>query len=184
MVQAAIKLIAERGYDGFTLADVGEAAGYSRGLPTHYFGRKSELLALAAQYAVDAYYAAVARLPEAQPGLPRLVAVIRQYFARPAAAGGGRRFLAIVIAEAMVRPGLRKTIGELNARGIAGLTAELSAGVAAGNIRADVDIDLQARLIHAFLRGQAAFAAMDPKTDSQAVAEEFIATLEVALRPG
>lgn len=45
LLRAAIELLATRGYDGFTLAEVGKAAGYSRGLPAHYFGCKEELLA-------------------------------------------------------------------------------------------------------------------------------------------
>ena len=38
ILDAALRIVAERGTDGMTLAEVGEAAGYSRGLPAHYFG--------------------------------------------------------------------------------------------------------------------------------------------------
>jgi AcrR family transcriptional regulator len=44
MTVAAIELIAERGVAGTTLAAIGEAAGYSRGLATHRFGSKAGLL--------------------------------------------------------------------------------------------------------------------------------------------
>jgi AcrR family transcriptional regulator len=44
LVDAAITLIAERGYDRTTLAAIGEAAGYSRGLVTQRFGSKEGLL--------------------------------------------------------------------------------------------------------------------------------------------
>jgi AcrR family transcriptional regulator len=44
MTAAAVELIAERGVAGTTLAAIGEAAGYSRGLATHRFGSKAGLL--------------------------------------------------------------------------------------------------------------------------------------------
>lgn len=41
LFEAGIELTAEQGFDGYSLADVGILAGYSRGLPTHYFGTKN-----------------------------------------------------------------------------------------------------------------------------------------------
>ena len=40
----AAELIAEVGPSGFTLANVGERAGYSRGLATHHFGSKGAMM--------------------------------------------------------------------------------------------------------------------------------------------
>jgi TetR/AcrR family acrAB operon transcriptional repressor len=181
LIKAATRLVAERGYDGFTLADVGEAAGYSRGLPAHYFGRKEDLLALVVQTAVEAYRNAVAQLPATRPGLPRIAALIRQYVQKRDMTS--TRALGMLISEAMVRPGLKRTITALNARGLEALKADLRAGIEAGNVRPDVAVDLQARIIYAFLRGQMSFASLDNQFDSQAVGEEFIATLEARLNP-
>jgi TetR/AcrR family acrAB operon transcriptional repressor len=181
LIKAATKLVAERGYDGFTLADVGEAAGYSRGLPGHYFGRKEDLLALVVQTAVEAYHNAVAQLPPTEPGMPKIAALIRQYVHKRDMTS--TRALGILISEAMVRPRLKRTITTLNARGLDALRADLQAGIELGNIRPEVDVDLQARIIYAFLRGQMSFATLDSQFDSQAVGEEFIATLEARLRP-
>src|SRR5690349_3921570 len=44
MLAAALKLIGERGYKGTSLAAIGEAAGYSRGLVHERFGSKAGLL--------------------------------------------------------------------------------------------------------------------------------------------
>jgi AcrR family transcriptional regulator len=44
MTAAAVELIAARGLAGTTLAAIGEAAGYSRGLATQRFGSKAGLL--------------------------------------------------------------------------------------------------------------------------------------------
>jgi AcrR family transcriptional regulator len=49
LLDAALAVVARRGSVRMTLAEVGEAAGYSRGLPAHRFGSKAGLLrALAA----------------------------------------------------------------------------------------------------------------------------------------
>ena len=44
-LEAAVALMGERGYEKTTLAAIGEAAGYSRGLATHLFGSKPDLFA-------------------------------------------------------------------------------------------------------------------------------------------
>ena len=44
MCQVAIQAIGQGGYAAMTLAEVGELAGYSRGLATHHFGSKAGLL--------------------------------------------------------------------------------------------------------------------------------------------
>jgi len=44
-LEAAVELMGERGYEKTTLAAIGEAAGYSRGLATHHFGSKADLFA-------------------------------------------------------------------------------------------------------------------------------------------
>ena len=45
MLEAAVRLMAERGYEKTTLAAIAQAAGYSRGLPHHHFGSKADLFA-------------------------------------------------------------------------------------------------------------------------------------------
>jgi len=44
-LEAAVRLMGERGYEKTTLAAIGEAAGYSRGVATHLFGSKADLFA-------------------------------------------------------------------------------------------------------------------------------------------
>lgn len=44
ILMAAAALLARHGSVGMTLAEVGETAGYSRGLPAHYFGNKEGLI--------------------------------------------------------------------------------------------------------------------------------------------
>ena len=181
LVQAAWSLLAKNGYDGFTLADVGEAAGYSRGLPAHYFGRKEDLLALVAQQVVDAYRQGATDPSSEEPGFPRIAAGVRDYV-RPRD-HRGIRALSLLIAESMVRPELKRAIANLNIQGLFHLKSELDAGIRQGNIRPDTDTTLQAKLIYSFLRGQMSFAILEPDFDTVAVGEEFISTLEARLVP-
>jgi AcrR family transcriptional regulator len=43
VIRAAIRLFAEKGYSGTTLAEIGEAAGYSRGIVRERFGSRERL---------------------------------------------------------------------------------------------------------------------------------------------
>jgi len=49
ILDAATALFAQNGFDRTSLADVGEAAGVSRGLPTYFFGSKERLYASVAE---------------------------------------------------------------------------------------------------------------------------------------
>ena len=161
------------------MAEVGELAGYSRGLPVHYFGSKEKLLGAVAESLVQAYYSSFARQPEAERGLPRLKQMIRQYVA--AAPTPGLRALGILIAHAAVVPILSEKIMELAERGQRTLEEELIAGQKAGNVRQGVDYKLVAGMIYSFLRGQLGFAVLNQDFDGKSVAEVFIDALDLYL---
>lgn len=174
LLDQAVKLVGKLGYDGFTLADVAEAAGYSRGLPAHYFGSKEELLARVAEHVVASYLQGAADNDSHERGLPTLVEVVRRYVQGQ---GVEIRTLQILIAQALVIPRLRKTIAKLNAEGKKMLEAEIRIGIEQGNIHADIDPLAHAAVIYSFLRGQMAFAALDTSFDQNAAGEEFIASM-------
>ena len=88
----------------------------------------------------------------------------------------------MLISEAIVKPELRHAISDVNSRGMAELTQELKSGIKAGNIRPDVDVTLQARLIHTHMRGLISFTALDPGFfNATAVAEHFIVGLNCTI---
>jgi AcrR family transcriptional regulator len=175
ILHAAIRLIVDRGYDRFTLTEVGEVAGYSRGLPAHYFGKKEDLLLEVVRYIVENYRAGIAKRDDVEPGLPHLIARIRSYAAH--AGNHATRALGVLIGEAMFWPKLKRTIADVNTRGHANWEEEIRAGIRAGNIRPDVNVAAQASVIYSFLRGQMAFAGLDPKFDVKGTTDEFIETL-------
>jgi TetR/AcrR family acrAB operon transcriptional repressor len=179
ILHAAIRLIVDKGYDRFTLAEVGDLAGYSRGLPAHYFGKKEDLLSEVARFIVTRYRDSNGETETLAPGLPRMAIGIRKY----ASGYGSRpnRALSVLIAEARFYPKLKRTVTDLNQRSRAGWEGEIRAGIEAGAIRSDVDVKAQAAIIHAFLRGQSTFVDLDPDYDPQATAEAFIQSLEQRL---
>lgn len=179
LVDAAIELIARKGFDRFTLAEVGEAAGFSRGLPVHYFGTKENLLIKVAERIVVTYRLGLNRLPTSPRGLPRLTQIILDY-AKPSKSPSSRA-MSMLISHAALHAELGAAIAALNARGLKVLEDEIQSGVEAGNIRRDADAKLVARFIFSFLRGQASFSMLDPKFESTKVAEEFARSLEAHL---
>jgi len=181
ILEAAMRLLVERGYDRFSLADVGEVAGYSRGLPGHYFGRKEDLLSQVAMFIVSRYYEAIVDTDAFQPGLPRVIARIRRYiegFGR-----GGHRALNVLFAEARFHPTLKRTITELNQKTRTRWQAEIQAGIKAGNVRANVNAEAIGAMIHAFLRGQSTFVDLDPGYDVKATTESLVENLLTLLSP-
>ena len=76
MREAAIQLLLERGITGMTLAAIGEKAGYSRGLATHRFGSKSNLLAFVHDHAVSNWISRVQQAVGQRGGYEALECVV------------------------------------------------------------------------------------------------------------
>src|SRR3546814_2607077 len=68
LLAAAVKLIAEKVANGFTLAEVGHEAGYSRSRPGHYFETKEALLARVVEHITQQSLAAIVD-PDVEPGI-------------------------------------------------------------------------------------------------------------------
>ena len=175
-----IKLVGKCGYDGFTLADVAEAAGYSRGLPTHYFGSKEGLLTRVVEYVTQDYNDSITTNPEVMRGLPALENMVRTYVR---VKGAPIRTFQILNAQALVRPGLKTTMSRLTIQSLKSIEKEIRAGIELGNIRQDIDASAHAAMIYSFLRGQLAFAAFDRDFDQEVVGAEFIETMRARLGP-
>ena len=79
MLQAALDVMAERGYPETRIADVAERAGTSPALVIYYFKTKDQLLTEAIRYSEDNWYAAgtsrMAAIPTAAGQLEELVAM-------------------------------------------------------------------------------------------------------------
>ena len=90
LLDAATRLFAARGSRSVSIADVGEAAGYSRGIVTQHFGGKPQLLAAVVVHAQQFEVPT----PDDGTGLDRLAALVRAYLRNlDAGAPRGQAFL-------------------------------------------------------------------------------------------
>jgi TetR/AcrR family acrAB operon transcriptional repressor len=153
LVQAATRLIAERGLERFTLSEVGLAAGYSEGLPAHYFARKNDLIAFAARHIVSYVVDKIEARRPASGGFENLMDGVRCYFEIAWEEPVYMRALQVMLSSAIYRPEMAEPIGRLNAGAVDTLAMRIEACIASGTVRSDLNPRNEALLILAALRG-------------------------------
>lgn len=186
LLAAAARLIAEHGSTGVTLARVGEEAGFSRGLATHYFGSKAALLARLQEEALAEAMAAAA--PE-RSGAGAAEELCR--FARGCLEGVrnptdlGRAFV-VLGAEALAGASeLTAAVAELDERTRGWAAEVVSQGLAEGQVRAGVDARAFAFAFVGLLKGLVVQAAAAPGAfDVTAATTEAERWIRLALPAG
>lgn len=161
LLDAAEQLITQQGIEKTSLAQIGEHAGYSRGLVNHHFGSKTALLARLSER-MQRDFAKSQRRKSKTSGLETLLNTVDQYFRMKHSRGsrGGTFFLIWANAinsednsqfsetEALARDQLRRII---------------AAGVEDGSIASNIDPESLALITLSILRGIALQALIDPK---------------------
>jgi AcrR family transcriptional regulator len=135
LLNAAAELVVEEGVHSLTLARVGQRAGYSRGLSTHYFGSKQELLQRLARTTQAGF---VPGLDGAPPGLGRLLRLIDGYIGALGQLRMANRAFLLLWAEAATASDLARIFRERDEAFRADLREDVAAGIADGDIRPDV----------------------------------------------
>ncbi|MEV3961943.1 TetR/AcrR family transcriptional regulator [Nocardia sp. NPDC050193] len=72
IIEAAWRIIADRGIDGITMRDLAAEAGYANGALSHYFSGKDEILCTAFEYVIDATNRRIERSVGGRQGLAAL----------------------------------------------------------------------------------------------------------------
>ncbi|MDQ1033802.1 AcrR family transcriptional regulator [Streptomyces sp. V3I8] len=160
LLGAAAELVDEQGVRALTLARVGERAGYSRGLVTHYFGSKQTLIERLAHAAQAGFVPGLDGLP---PGLDRLLRLIDGYVAGLGRMGLLNRVFLKLWTEAATAPELAQVFRRRTEAFHDDLCEDLTAGIADGTIRADVTPRLTAIALVAQLRGIGMQRLVDPE---------------------
>ncbi len=185
VIDAAIALIGSKGYHGTTLAEIGQLAGRSRGLPHHYFGSKLELMNAVVEELGRRFQERVVQPPPAgQRGLAAVLGFAHDYLAAVAAAGPERmRTVHVLMLESLsVAPELRPLVAAMSAALRGQLRSQTEAGIADGSVRADAEPATQAVLILGVLRGAALQWMVDPAgIDLDAAQAEIAATIRSRL---
>jgi len=153
MLRAALKLIAQRGYRGTSLAAIGEEAGYSRGLVNERFGSKDGLLWVLVKNMLRSYRRDVRASEAALVGVDRLCSILDAH-RRAVELDEPIRALYALMFEAMGPiPQLQPEFQKLHHGFRSDIERTIRDGIAAGAIRADVDPAAQAVLLLGALRG-------------------------------
>ena len=142
-------LIARKGSRAVTLAQVGEAAGYSRGIVTHHFGSREKLL--------EAVMRDAQRFPvpdDSPNALEWLAALVRAYLRNVAdRAPAARSFLQMWGEAIAADPVLMPMFAEQDKAFRSLLADRIRSGIADESIRPDADPAAAAVLMVALLRG-------------------------------
>ncbi|MET0473364.1 MAG: TetR/AcrR family transcriptional regulator [Mycobacterium sp.] len=151
VLDAATALVAQHGSRAVSLADVGNAAGYSRGIVNHHFGSKARLLEALIEHTQNF------DVPTDAPnGLGRLTAIIETYLGTVRQRSpSSEAFLKLWTESAGAEPSLQAMFVERDAWFRRLLVEHVRDGIADGSIRDDVDPASTALMIVGTLRGTA-----------------------------
>ena len=154
LLATARELVARRGWAGTTLADVGVAAGYSRGLAAHYFGSKSGLLREMTHQINDSFFGELRRAPPAKPGLEALLSFVSVYLGRSDPEWTNTRALLLLMTEALLEDsGNADQMATYNNSVLAHLEENIRAGIANGEIDPGISPRVGAEAVVGMLRG-------------------------------
>lgn len=154
MMSAAARLIARHGVAGTSLAEVGVAAGYSRGLPVDRYGTKLGLVRALLAATETWFRDHLATTLSGKSGLEAIELRIEAHLASVDRSDSATAALhAIYTASQSVMPELKKPVAAFTRRWSAGLVAHMREGQETGGIRMDIDCEAEARFLHAAMRG-------------------------------
>ncbi|WP_410575104.1 TetR/AcrR family transcriptional regulator [Amycolatopsis sp. cmx-4-61] len=159
LLDAAGELIVEQGVRALTLANVGERAGYSRGIVTHYFGGKQALVERLARASQVGFVPGLADLP---PGLDRLLRLIDGYLGELGRIGANNQAFLLLWTEAITQPDLAPIFRERDEAFRADLREDVEASIADGTIDPGAEPAGVAVAVVGQLRGIALQRLLDP----------------------
>lgn len=153
LLEAALQIVARKGSVRMTLAEVGEAAGYSRGLPAHRFGSKSGLVRALAADIGERFKAQREAAPERAPGLDSIRGSIDVYFGRKDGWVTTRALL-VMMTEGFMEPSeVRQHIAAYNRSSLTYFVNHIRIGIENGEIPPRIDPETSAVVLLGAMRG-------------------------------
>lgn len=185
LLDAALKIVAERGTVRMTLAEVGEAAGYSRSLPAARFGSKAGLVHALAGYIGERFGEQRQRGPALAPGLAAITGNIHFYFARRGGAWTATRALLVMMTEACMAPNaaLQREVAAYNRSALAWFEQHIRTGIDGGEIDAGNDPAVTAVILLGAMRGVMLQWLVDDRIRLAAVRDRLLQIVQQVLRP-
>ena len=185
ILEAAFGIVAERGVDQLTLAEAGEAAGYSRALAAHYFGNREALLGAVAEYAVETYSERLSSKDVPRTGGLETVLSLIAFFIDDSRSWPKRLKAFYEVTNAALRwPSIAAVVARLNQASIGHYAGLIRTAQAQGEIRADLDPVAESVLIAASLRGiMGQWLTAPDSIDLDAVRDAYLAGLRRSWAP-
>lgn len=145
LLEAAARVMCERGYEDTTLAAIGAAAGYSRGLATHRFGAKTDLFAELMRSVTREFYARLDRAAAGATGIEALRAFVDTHRELAQEEPDGMRAMLVLWTQSLIS---RSRMREAAVQDLLGhrdwVQRAIERGQAAGAVRVDVDAHAEA----------------------------------------
>jgi len=185
ILEAALELIAEVGASKITLEDVGKRAGYSRGLPAHYFGNKEGLIVNLINEVIPRFRRLHFRGPRPTQGLARVISGVDAYVRGAGDDAPEYKAFQILMTDAIAptkNDALRASLLASNEHALRSLEFHIRAGVEKGEIDADVNVRGAAIVILGAMRGTVEQFFLDPEKYAIEIwREQFLSVIERAL---
>lgn len=144
LLDVALRLFAERGFEATTIADISAAAGTAHGLVYHYFSSKDELLLAVLER--NSFLPSLRDLLSIAPDQPATEVLPRIATGFSAMIAERADFMSLVLRESQTNPEVAAAMGLLIGEALELLTAYLEGRVAAGELRPH-DVTVTARAI-------------------------------------
>ena len=175
-------IVARAGSARLTLADVGAAAGYSRGLASHRFGNKAGLLRTLAAHINARFQEQLRAAAPRREGLDAIRGNISVYFGRSDRSWTTTRALLALLTEGFMEGAeLKSDMAAYNRLALAFFETHLRIGIAQGEIRADIEAASMSVLLLGSLRGVMLQWLLDDTIDLAAVRDRLLAMVDLLL---
>lgn len=185
MLDAAADLLAETQSLTFTLADVGERAGYSRGLPSRTFGNKAGMIAELVRHLLQRSDESTQPHELRGEGLPAVLTTVQLLFDAPEPHAELVVAVQVLLLEGS-RPNspYRADVASLNRTATGYIARHLRLAAQRSEIRHDLNAKAQAILILSAVRGALLQHRLDPERIPLAtVRDELLSSLVRTLSP-
>lgn len=184
LLLAAAELVGEAGPAHVTLADVGERAGYSRGLATHHFGSKGALMDQLVDVVSHQLLSDLAEAPAGDSLVDELLGLTRVYFAAMGDLPAFARARLALWAEAVANPPdeRRSVMLVVDRTFRREIEQRIGRRVASGEAPAEIDATGLATVMVAMFRGVALQFVFDDEIDVEAARTEIERMIIARLR--
>lgn len=153
ILEAAKLLVAEKGLEELSMNEIGEAAGYSRALPGHYFGSKSALIHALTDHILAGYGERMRSGSTPSQGLELLLDVVRFCIDDAVANPVAVRAYQTILVSGLSRPELKPMVDRMTIQSINDIAGLIIQARELGDVRTDVDPLAEASIIISAIRG-------------------------------